>query len=298
MKEKMYINQVEQITEVSKRNIRFYENEGLLTPERDGDNGYRQYSESDIWRIKVIKMLRMLDMPLDEIKDVLEEEQTLEQAVSSQKERLEKQASELQAAILFCGQLQKQKIQTLDVDQCLKEMKHTGVEQFFKSWMNDYKKLKEQNKNRDFTFMPDGAVTNPREFTIALCEFADKEKIDLVITKESMYPEFTIDGVEYTAERFYSSVRGIPVAHIRCSMKDREVKGDNIQTERKDILWFLHKWGLVLAVVIINILMIWKWLGSWYRGSLEEWVILIALLVMEGVGLYYGYLFHYNEKVD
>ena len=34
MDKKVNINQVEQLTGVSKRNIRFYEKEGLLTPER------------------------------------------------------------------------------------------------------------------------------------------------------------------------------------------------------------------------------------------------------------------------
>ena len=72
MSENMNINQVEKITGVSKRNIRFYEKEGLILPKRNSENSYRVYDEYDIWRIKVIKMLRMLDMPLEEIKKVLE----------------------------------------------------------------------------------------------------------------------------------------------------------------------------------------------------------------------------------
>ena len=71
MRENMNINQVEKITGVSKRNIRFYEKEGLILPKRNNENGYRVYDEYDIWRIKVVKMLRMLDMPLEEIKKVL-----------------------------------------------------------------------------------------------------------------------------------------------------------------------------------------------------------------------------------
>ena len=41
MKEKLSINQVEKMTGVSKRNIRFYETEGLLLPKRNEENGYR-----------------------------------------------------------------------------------------------------------------------------------------------------------------------------------------------------------------------------------------------------------------
>ena len=77
MNKNLSINQVEKITGVSKRNIRFYEKEGLLLPKRNHENGYRVYDESDVWRIKVIKMLRMLDMPLEEIQSVLEEDKPL-----------------------------------------------------------------------------------------------------------------------------------------------------------------------------------------------------------------------------
>ena len=70
MGKKVNINQVEQLTGVSKRNIRFYEKEGLLTPERNPKNGYRSYDEADIRRIQLIKMLRMVDMPLEEIKKI------------------------------------------------------------------------------------------------------------------------------------------------------------------------------------------------------------------------------------
>ena len=53
MRENLSINQVEKMTGVSKRNIRFYEKEGLLLPKRNEENGYRIYDENDIWRTKV-----------------------------------------------------------------------------------------------------------------------------------------------------------------------------------------------------------------------------------------------------
>ena len=101
MNENVSINQVEKMTGVSKRNIRFYEKEGLLLPKRNQENGYRVYDEGDIWRIKVIKMLRMLDMPLEEIQKVLEEESSFSEAIVNQKAELERKALELQAAISF-----------------------------------------------------------------------------------------------------------------------------------------------------------------------------------------------------
>lgn len=68
----MNIQQVEELTGVTKQNIRFYEKQGLLSPKRNGTNAYRDYGEAEIHDIKVIKLLRKLDMPIAEIKKVLE----------------------------------------------------------------------------------------------------------------------------------------------------------------------------------------------------------------------------------
>ena len=53
----MKINEVEQLVGVTKRNIRFYEKEGLLSPGRT-DNGYRDYGEEDVeavWTVQADK---------------------------------------------------------------------------------------------------------------------------------------------------------------------------------------------------------------------------------------------------
>ena len=44
----MTIKEVEQITGLTRSNIRFYEKEKLISPERNANNGYREYSEEDI----------------------------------------------------------------------------------------------------------------------------------------------------------------------------------------------------------------------------------------------------------
>lgn len=64
----MKINQVEELVGITKRNIRFYEKEGLLAPARNKDNGYREYSQADVDTLNRIKLLRKLDLPLEEIR--------------------------------------------------------------------------------------------------------------------------------------------------------------------------------------------------------------------------------------
>ena len=64
----MKINEVEELVGVTKRNIRYYEKEGLLSPGRNSDNGYRNYSDADVEALRQIKLLRKLDVPLEEIR--------------------------------------------------------------------------------------------------------------------------------------------------------------------------------------------------------------------------------------
>lgn len=46
--------------------IRFYEKQGLLPHADRGANGYRDYSEADIARLRLLIGLRALDLPLDQ----------------------------------------------------------------------------------------------------------------------------------------------------------------------------------------------------------------------------------------
>ena len=78
----MKINEVEAAVGVTKKNIRFYEEEGLISPRREPGNGYRSYSEADVERLRRIKLLRKLDVPLAEIRQMLEGECTLAEGMT------------------------------------------------------------------------------------------------------------------------------------------------------------------------------------------------------------------------
>ena len=64
----MKINQVEELVGITKKNIRFYEEQGLISPERNRDNGYREYSLKDVELLNKIKLLRSVDVPIEEIR--------------------------------------------------------------------------------------------------------------------------------------------------------------------------------------------------------------------------------------
>ena len=66
----MTIKEIEEITGMLRANIRYYEAEGLVVPERNKENGYRIYSQADAQTLLKIKLLRTLDVPLEEIKSL------------------------------------------------------------------------------------------------------------------------------------------------------------------------------------------------------------------------------------
>lgn len=60
----VFIREVESIVGLSKKNIRYYEEVGLIKPDRDNSNDYRIYRDEDIRKLKVIKFFRELDVPI------------------------------------------------------------------------------------------------------------------------------------------------------------------------------------------------------------------------------------------
>ncbi len=56
---------------ISAATIRYYEKEMLLSPCSRSANSYRLYSESDIHRLRFIRLCRAMDMSLDEVRTLL-----------------------------------------------------------------------------------------------------------------------------------------------------------------------------------------------------------------------------------
>ena len=200
----MNIKQASEQSGVSAPNIRFYEKEGLLTPARRQGNDYRDYTAGDVRTLKLIRMLRMLDVPLPTIKAVLRGEQPLQQALQAQQTVLEQQAAHLAAARSFCAELVRQRPQaeTLDVDACLTRMEKPAVQGAFCSgWLQDYRTLAQVQHQRHFSFIPEGSINTPQEFTAALQTYAKANGMQFSLEKEGMYPEFSLDGIPYKAYR-------------------------------------------------------------------------------------------------
>ena len=119
----MKIKQVEELVGITSKNIRFYENQGLLTPER-AENGYREYHEQNIETLKKIKLLRKLGISVEEIRSVLNNSRSLEDCLEKHLAVLEKERENLSnMQRLSDAILQKRdSIDTLNTNEWLDEM--------------------------------------------------------------------------------------------------------------------------------------------------------------------------------
>ena len=200
----MNIKQASKQSGVSAPNIRFYEKEGLLNPARLPGNDYRDYTEQDIRTLRFIRMLRMLDVPLPVIRSVLAGDASLGSVLREQKTALEQRAKQLEGAARFCAELARQdpSVASLDVDACLSRMEDPAQPQnFFCGWVQDYRTLAQVQHQRHFSFIPEGSINTPQEFTAALQTYAKANGMQFSLEKEGMYPEFSLDDISYKAYR-------------------------------------------------------------------------------------------------
>lgn len=112
----MKINEVEQKAGITKKNIRFYEEQGLLTPRRNAENGYRDYCEADVATLQQIKLMRKLDVPIEEIRQMQSGKLTVGDAMRRQSIAISRQQRNLQQSAALCEELQTWEIPLSAVD--------------------------------------------------------------------------------------------------------------------------------------------------------------------------------------
>jgi DNA-binding transcriptional MerR regulator len=107
---KMRIKEVEENVGITSKNIRFYEKEGLIYPERNFENGYREYSENDIRKLKEIKLFRQLGISIEDIRLLQSQEIELEYVLENQIDKFNNQIKSLNEAKKLCSEMAEKNI--------------------------------------------------------------------------------------------------------------------------------------------------------------------------------------------
>ena len=120
----MKINEVEALVGITKKNIRFYEEKGLLTPRRNSENGYREYEARDVEQLRKIKLLRKLGVPLEEIRQMQAGRSTVADGMRRHLVTLEREQRSLEQSMELCRKLKdrEERLENLDAAGLLEQM--------------------------------------------------------------------------------------------------------------------------------------------------------------------------------
>ena len=137
----MRIQDIEQQCGMDRATIRFYEKEGLISPDRE-ENGYRSYSDGDLQLLHKIKLLRRLGVSLQTIQALQQGSEDFSVILQQQIEMLENKISEDTAAKNVCVEMQRNMVDynTLDTQKYLEMLDNpTDNSKEFKAYKNSLK---------------------------------------------------------------------------------------------------------------------------------------------------------------
>ena len=106
----MKIKQVEELVGITRKNIRFYEEQGLLNVAR-AENGYREYHQADVIRLQEIKLFRKMDISIEEMKALFEKKKSLQICLEQHLKELEHRS-----------------LDSLNAEECLEEIEQMEKE--------------------------------------------------------------------------------------------------------------------------------------------------------------------------
>ena len=119
----MKIKQAEELAGITSKNIRFYEEQGLLQPKRS-ENGYRNYTQEDVDYLKKIKFLRKLGTPLEEIHRLFQGKSSIRECLEKREEALEREQRSVEKMRMLAHRMLAEcnSIDRMDMDFWLDEM--------------------------------------------------------------------------------------------------------------------------------------------------------------------------------
>lgn len=128
----MFINEVEHIVGLSKKSIRYYEAHGLLTPKRNSQNDYRIYNKEDIQKLKVIKFLRELNVPIRDLQQLNEKKLSLQDCMKDRIKKIEAEEKNYQKIKNMCLEIARtnETYETIEITKYFEEVNILNKEGF------------------------------------------------------------------------------------------------------------------------------------------------------------------------
>lgn len=148
----MTIKEVEQILNIPRATIRYYEKEKLIDPQRT-ENGYRDYSDENVELLKKIIILRKIGLSVNDIKELFDGAKTMSEALDENIITLQKQIEELKGAMFLS---QKMKNDSVEIDSFVSDIYWNIIDEEEKngnSFMDIAKDIAKEEKKVIFSYL-------------------------------------------------------------------------------------------------------------------------------------------------
>jgi len=106
MEAALKIQELSQASGVPTKTIRFYEESGVLPSPARKPNGYRDYDQKDIERLRLVAGARRLDLSLDDIREILALRDQREAPCRTLLDRIQQKADEVAERIIVLQRLE------------------------------------------------------------------------------------------------------------------------------------------------------------------------------------------------
>lgn len=155
----MKIKDVEKLTGLTAKSIRFYEAKGLISVGRNDENDYREYSENEVNELRKIKLFRYLEFSVDEIKEIMrKDEGAVKEALQKKADYYEAQEEAIDQKRSICKELAK---------------KYSGVPQLIDEYNESIEYMESEEYEEIKEDMEDWACPNlPQTITLSCIALA------------------------------------------------------------------------------------------------------------------------------
>ena len=138
----MLINEVENKVGLSKKSIRFYEEHNLIHPKRT-EKEYRVYTEEDIQKLKLIKILRELGISINELEKLENKEIELKECINNRIKTIEKEEEQYNRAKQICLDIvNNDEVDLNNIDEYFNSINRLNKEGFTMKKINDEQRKK------------------------------------------------------------------------------------------------------------------------------------------------------------
>ena len=109
------IKELENLLSILRSNVRFYEKQGLFSPERK-DNNYREYTNQDIEVLKKIIIFRKMGFTVEEIKLIQNNDLPFAEAIANAQRRIEDEIEQLNGSLKLIKQVAQENLSFDEID--------------------------------------------------------------------------------------------------------------------------------------------------------------------------------------